>query len=162
MASLYKKMKAYRIDCKEKYSAISDHELDYTIKQIYQDQHKMGEVMLMVTWHQKGLMFNGNVSTKQFTGMILLVGQSTTSKRREIIETWMSPSHHHLKRVRGIRNRGPPQCGQWTDIFCLHYVYLPRINQALTNHMNAHNHHKISSEESATPLQLVTIYAIFL
>ena len=45
-----------------------------------------------------------------------------------------------------------------TDMFCLHHVYLPRINQALTNHMNAHNHHKISTEGSATPLQLFTVY----
>ena len=45
--SLYKKMNEYRINYKEKYSIISDNELDNTIKQIYQDQHKMGEVMLM-------------------------------------------------------------------------------------------------------------------
>ena len=44
-----------------------------------------------------------------------------------------------------------------TDMFCLHYIYLPRINQALTNHKNAHNHHKLSTEGSATPLQLYTV-----
>lgn len=43
-------------------------------------------------------------------------------------------------------------------MFCLHYVYPPRIYEALTNYKNAHNHHKISSEGLATPLQLFTIY----
>ena len=41
-----------------------------------------------------------------------------------------------------------------TDIFCLHYVYIPRINNALIAHLNAHNNHKISTEASATPSQL--------
>jgi hypothetical protein len=41
-----------------------------------------------------------------------------------------------------------------TDIFCLHYVYIPRINNALVSHQNAHNSHKISTEASATPSQL--------
>ena len=41
---------------------------------------------------------------------------------------------------------------------CFVYItYLPCINQALTNHKNAHNHHKLSTEGSATPLQLYTV-----
>lgn len=45
-----------------------------------------------------------------------------------------------------------------TDMFCLHYIFLPRINRALANHRSAHNHHKISSEGSSTPLQLFTVF----
>ena len=41
-----------------------------------------------------------------------------------------------------------------TDMFCLHYVYMPRINNALIAHLDAHNNHKISTEASATPSQL--------
>lgn len=41
-----------------------------------------------------------------------------------------------------------------TDILCLHYVYLPRINQALDDFVAAHNNHKISTERNRTPEQL--------
>lgn len=41
-----------------------------------------------------------------------------------------------------------------TDLFCLHYVYVPRINQLLEEFVNAHNHHSISTENNLTPLQL--------
>ena len=41
-----------------------------------------------------------------------------------------------------------------TDIFCLHCVYLPRINKALNEFVAAHNNHKISTENNRTPEQL--------
>lgn len=45
-----------------------------------------------------------------------------------------------------------------TDKFCLHYVYLPRINQTLSEFVAAHNSHSISTEGNATPLQLLHRY----
>ena len=42
-----------------------------------------------------------------------------------------------------------------TDKFCLHYVYLPRINKTLTDFVNFPHHHNISTEGSATPQQLM-------
>lgn len=44
------------------------------------------------------------------------------------------------------------------DKFCLHYIYLPRINKTLTEFINAHNAHSISTEGSATPNQLMFAY----
>ena len=41
-----------------------------------------------------------------------------------------------------------------TDLFCLHYAYLPRINKLLGEFVNAHNHHSISTEHSLSPTQL--------
>ena len=41
-----------------------------------------------------------------------------------------------------------------THIFCLHFVYLPRINQALSEFVAAHNNHKVSTEKNKTPAQL--------
>ena len=41
-----------------------------------------------------------------------------------------------------------------TDLFCLHYVYVPRINQLLQEFVSAHNHHSVSTENNLTPLQL--------
>ena len=42
------------------------------------------------------------------------------------------------------------------DLFCLHYVYIPRINACLTSFRNAWNHHGLSSEHNQSPLQLFT------
>lgn len=266
--SLYKKMNEYRINYKEKYSIISDNELDNTIKQIYQDQHKMGEVMLMGHLRSKGI----DVQRKRVREAIHRVDPVGVEERkangikRRVYEVphpnfiWHIDGNHKLIRYRLVihcaidgysrlitflqcsdNNRsqtvvelfneatnefgmpkhvrtdhGGENVGIWTtmynaygdennpvftsrsvhnqraernnrdlnvsitspfkkvfeeleleghlnvdnetDIFCLHYVYLPRINRALTNHTNAHNHHKISSEGSATPLQLFTVY----
>ena len=44
-----------------------------------------------------------------------------------------------------------------TDLFCLHYVDLSRLNRNLAEFVSAHNNHKISTEESNTPAQLFWI-----
>lgn len=41
-----------------------------------------------------------------------------------------------------------------TDIFCLHCVYLPRVNKTLDEFVAAHNNHRISTENNRTPEQL--------
>ena len=45
-----------------------------------------------------------------------------------------------------------------SDKFCLHYIYLPRINQTLQEFVNAHNSHRISMEAGDTPNQLMFAY----
>lgn len=39
-------------------------------------------------------------------------------------------------------------------LFCLHYVYLPRIEQSVTEFVNQWNNHGLSKQRSQTPLQL--------
>ncbi|XP_029978761.1 uncharacterized protein LOC115411007 [Sphaeramia orbicularis] len=39
-------------------------------------------------------------------------------------------------------------------LFCLHYIYLPRIEQAVTEFMNQWNNHGLSTQGGQTPLQL--------
>ncbi|KAK6475949.1 hypothetical protein HHUSO_G23946 [Huso huso] len=41
-----------------------------------------------------------------------------------------------------------------TDLFSLHYVYLPRVNHTLNEFRAAYNNHSVSSEGNRTPLQL--------
>jgi len=41
-----------------------------------------------------------------------------------------------------------------TDMYCLHYVFLPRINAALTAFVDTWNNHPISTEHNLTPNQL--------
>ena len=40
------------------------------------------------------------------------------------------------------------------DLYCLHYVYLPRINSALQSFIESWNNHSISTEHNLTPNQL--------
>lgn len=44
------------------------------------------------------------------------------------------------------------------DLFVLHYVYIPRINQCLDLLATAHNNHKVSTENNRTSLQLLNLY----
>lgn len=41
-----------------------------------------------------------------------------------------------------------------TDLYCLHYVYTPRLNRTLAEFIAAHNNHKVSTEENLSPLQM--------
>ena len=40
------------------------------------------------------------------------------------------------------------------DLFCLHQVYLPRINKILDEFVESWNNHSLSTERSMTPNQL--------
>jgi hypothetical protein len=42
------------------------------------------------------------------------------------------------------------------NMYCLHYVFLPRINQSIDQWKSAWNHHKIRTENHYTPIQLYT------
>ena len=55
---------------------------------------------------------------------------------------------------RDLEFEGRLNASNETDLFCLQYVYLPRINRVLHQFIAAHNHHAISTEASATPMQL--------
>ena len=40
------------------------------------------------------------------------------------------------------------------DIFCLHYIFIPRVNKCLHDFQGAWNNHALSTEENITPIQL--------
>lgn len=41
-----------------------------------------------------------------------------------------------------------------TDLFCLQYIFIPRINRALEEYSEAHNHHPVRTEHNWSPYQL--------
>ena len=41
-----------------------------------------------------------------------------------------------------------------TDLYCLHYVYVPKINACLTEFAESWNHHRMSTEHNQTPYQM--------
>lgn len=45
-----------------------------------------------------------------------------------------------------------------TDLYCLHYIFLPRLNRSITEFMAAHNNHPLSTEANHSPLQLFCEY----
>ena len=40
------------------------------------------------------------------------------------------------------------------DLFCLHHIFIPRINENLTSFTHGWNNHRISTEHGQTPMQL--------
>ena len=40
------------------------------------------------------------------------------------------------------------------DIYCLHYIFVPRINQALSSFVEGWNNHSVSTEGNQTPYQM--------
>lgn len=55
---------------------------------------------------------------------------------------------------RMLENDGKLDSLNEVDMFCLHYIYKPRINSALQSFMESWNNHSLSSASSCTPTQL--------
>lgn len=86
----------------------------------------------------------------------VLVGKSVHNQRierhnRALNEQVMSMFRGEFYQ---LESEGVLDVNNDTDILCLHYVYLPRINHVLDEFVAAHNHHKISTEKNKTPEQL--------
>lgn len=47
-----------------------------------------------------------------------------------------------------LEEQGAPNSDNDADIFCLHYVFLPRINQSLKAFQDGWNNHKLSTENN--------------
>ena len=52
-----------------------------------------------------------------------------------------------------MENEGLLDLSNDTDLFCLHYVFLPRINRALEEFRLGWNHHGVSTERNQSPYQ---------
>ena len=46
------------------------------------------------------------------------------------------------------------------DLFCLHYVFIPRINATIQCFQSAWNNHPLSTEGNRSPLQLYTAHSV--
>ena len=44
-----------------------------------------------------------------------------------------------------------------SDLYALHYIYLPRINRTLTEFQQQHNHHPMRTEGNLTPRQMFEV-----
>ena len=86
----------------------------------------------------------------------VLVGKSVHNQRIERHNCALN--EQVMSRFRGefyqLESEGVVNVNNDTDILCLHYVYLQRINQAIDEFVAAHNNHRISTERNRTPQQL--------
>lgn len=57
-----------------------------------------------------------------------------------------------------LENKGLLSVDDELDLFSLHYVFIPRINDALCVLANAHNNHCISTEGNSTPNQMLATH----
>ena len=59
-----------------------------------------------------------------------------------------------------LEDEGALDIDNEVDLFCLHYVYLPRIQESLQTFKQAWNHHALSTECGWSPMQLFTAYSL--
>lgn len=86
----------------------------------------------------------------------VLIGKSVHNQRIERHNRALNEQLGSIfrKEFYQLESEGVLDVNNDTDIFCLHFVYLPRINQALSEFVAAHNSHKVSTENNRTPAQL--------
>lgn len=63
-------------------------------------------------------------------------------------------SRHFINIFNFMEEQGMLDSLNELHLFCLHYVYLPRIERALTEFVNQWNNHGLSTQGGQTPLQL--------
>lgn len=88
----------------------------------------------------------------------VIVGRSIHNQRIERL--WRDVFQGVLKLYHGLfnylENAGLLDPDNDVHLFCLHFVYLPRISRHLTMWKNAWNTHPIRTENNKTPMQLWT------
>ncbi len=73
------------------------------------------------------------------------------------ILTSLNADSHHIFYYYYLEDNDMLQVSDDVSMFCLQYVFIPRINSALTQWTNAWIHHPLSSEGSRTPMQLLSV-----
>lgn len=86
----------------------------------------------------------------------VLTGSSTHNERIERLwrDVYRCVASIYYEMFFSLENEGKLNPGNEIDLYCLHLVYLPRINSALESFINSWNNHPISTERNMTPNQL--------
>ena len=97
-------------------------------------------------------------------GLSVIVGSSVHNQRIERHNR--SVNEHELSVFKSefydLEREGVLDPLNETDLFCLHDVYLPRLNKNLAEFVSAHNNHNISSEgKKLSEGQLLRLRATF-
>ena len=103
----------------------------------------------VAVWRYMILTHNGDYSS-------VLTGSSVHNERVERL--WRDVHRCVLSTFsdvfRILEREGVLNCINEVDLYCLHYVFLPRINRNLAEFKESWNNHALSSEGNKTPYQL--------
>lgn len=90
-----------------------------------------------------------------------LAGQSVHNTRIERLwrDVYRLVSSSYAAVFMELESDGALDVDNDTDIFALHYVFLPRINASLQAFQSSWNNHSLSTENNMSPLQLYTAYS---
>ena len=86
----------------------------------------------------------------------VIAGKSVKNQRVERLNSDLNRQvNYPFAEIFGdLESRGELNVKNDVDLFCLHYVFLPRVNKAIHGFVSSYNYHSLSSERNATPLQL--------
>lgn len=86
----------------------------------------------------------------------VITGSSTHNERIERLwrDVHRSVTSHFADTFRQLENENILDPLNEVDLYCLHYIYMPRICKALKEFQQSWNNHKLSTEGNKTPLQL--------
>ena len=101
----------------------------------------------------------GNIIMRNIHGndpSCVITGSSTHNERVERFwkDLYRSVSSAYVSTFIGLESEGVLDALNDIDLFCLHYVFLPRINKSLKEFQEGWNYHRLSSEGNMSPYQL--------
>jgi hypothetical protein len=86
----------------------------------------------------------------------VVTGSSTHNERVERLwrDVHSSVVFSYAETFRSIESEGYLDPLNEVDLFCLHFIFLPRINKSLEEFQESWNHHSLSTEGNKSPYQL--------
>ena len=91
-----------------------------------------------------------------------IAGRSVHNTRIERLwrDVYTAVSSTYVAVFEEMEQQGILSADNESDLFCLHYIFLPRINASLKDFQSAWNCHPLSTEHNRSPMQLYTSGAI--
>ena len=87
----------------------------------------------------------------------VILGSSMHNQRVERLNRDVNVNIAHVfnPKLQELEDLGLLDVNNETDMFCLHYVLLPRVKRSLQEFVYAHNNHGLRTEGNLSPLQLL-------